>query len=266
MNKIQLFNHEQFGAIRTLTDEQGEPWFVGKDVATALGYQKARNALSAHVDAEDKKDALIQGPLGGRQTMTIINESGLYALILSSKLPSAKAFKRWVTSEVLPQIRKTGGYIPTHDAEGRQLTAEEIIARADEIVGKTIKLMNAPACPCLTATDVARSWGLETSEFNQLLHRMGIQQRRGGRWCLAPQLEGMGLTEVRHFMYYSLQGERRSKQYMVWTPAGVEYLNRRFLAQPTETPKVIQLNFYVASGPSAPCAITQKEPSPLCKF
>ena len=80
--------------------------FVGKDVATALGYSKSRNALSAHVDAEDKKDALIQGPLGGAQRMTVINESGLYSLILSSKLPQAKAFKRWVTSEVLPQIRQ----------------------------------------------------------------------------------------------------------------------------------------------------------------
>jgi anti-repressor protein len=81
--------------------------FVGKDVAQALGYAKPRNALAIHVDSEDKKDALIQGPLGGTQKMTIINESGLYALILSSKLPQAKAFKRWVTAEVLPQIRKT---------------------------------------------------------------------------------------------------------------------------------------------------------------
>ena len=89
--------------------------FVGKDVAIALGYAKSRNALATHVDKEDKKDALIQGPLGGGQKMTIINESGLYSLILSSKLPQAKAFKRWVTSEVLPQIRQTGGYIPTMD-------------------------------------------------------------------------------------------------------------------------------------------------------
>ena len=83
--------------------------FVGKDVATALGYAKSRNALSVHVDEEDKKDALIQGPLGGTQKMTIINESGLYSLILSSKLPQAKAFKHWVTAEVLPQIPRTGG-------------------------------------------------------------------------------------------------------------------------------------------------------------
>ena len=81
--------------------------FVGKDVAKALGYAKSRNALAVHVEDEDKKDALIQGPLGGTQKMTVINESGLYALVLSSKLPQAKTFKRWVTSEVLPQIRRT---------------------------------------------------------------------------------------------------------------------------------------------------------------
>ncbi|QBX24844.1 antirepressor protein [Streptococcus phage Javan214] len=89
----------------------GEPYFVGKDVAEVLGYAKARNAIANHVDDEDKKDAPIQGDLGGTQMMTIINESGLYSLILSSKLPQAKEFKRWVTSEVLPAIRRQGAYI-----------------------------------------------------------------------------------------------------------------------------------------------------------
>ena len=127
-----------FGEIRTMTDEQGETWFVGKDVAEALGYSKSRNALFAHVEGEDKKDALIQGPLGGPQKMTVINESGLYALVLSSKLPQAKAFKRWVTSEVLPQIRRTGGYIPTKDGQGRDLTDMEIVCLALKIQQKTI--------------------------------------------------------------------------------------------------------------------------------
>ena len=104
---IQIFTSDVFGEVRTLTNEKGETFFVGKDVATALGYAAPRNAIATHVDKEDKKDALIQCPLGGTQKMTIINESGLYALILSSKLEQAKAFKRWVTSEVLPQIRRT---------------------------------------------------------------------------------------------------------------------------------------------------------------
>ena len=109
MNELQIFNNAEFGQIRTVAIDN-EPWFVGKDVAEALGYSKARNAIAVHVDDEDKRDALIQGPLGGKQNMTIINESGLYALIFGSKLPNAKKFKRWVTSEVLPAIRKTGSY------------------------------------------------------------------------------------------------------------------------------------------------------------
>lgn len=113
MNGLQTFANEEFGAVRSLMIED-MPWFVGYDVAKALGYVKPRNAVSVHVDDEDKNTALIQGAIqGGTQgnpNMTIINESGLYSLILSSKLPAAKRFKRWVTSEVLPSIRRTGGY------------------------------------------------------------------------------------------------------------------------------------------------------------
>lgn len=106
-----VFAHPQFGEIRTI-EISGEPWFVGKDVATALGYAKTENAIARHVDKEDKTLTPLQGGCStGVQNTTIINESGLYSLILSSKLPSAKEFKHWVTSEVLPSIRKTGGYV-----------------------------------------------------------------------------------------------------------------------------------------------------------
>ena len=108
MPNLTIFNNQQFGEIRA-TDIDGEPWFVGKDVATALGYNNSRDAIFKHVDAEDKRVSRFATP-SGEQEMTVINESGLYSLALSSKLPSAKAFKRWVTSEVLPSIRKTGGY------------------------------------------------------------------------------------------------------------------------------------------------------------
>lgn len=114
--ELQLFQHEQFGDLRTF-DENGEIWFVGKDVAVALGYAVAHKAITAHVDEEDRKKVDIRGgqnaPLGNdnlKSATWLINESGLYSLILSSKLPAAKAFKRWVTSEVLPSIRKTGKY------------------------------------------------------------------------------------------------------------------------------------------------------------
>lgn len=106
-----VFNHPEFGELRTV-EIDGVVWFVGKDVAEALGYSKSRNAIAAHVDEEDKTHAPIQGGCStGVQDTIVINESGLYALILSSKLPSAKEFKHWVTSEVLPSIRKTGGYV-----------------------------------------------------------------------------------------------------------------------------------------------------------
>lgn len=109
MNDLQIFKNKEFGNVRVI-EKDGEPWFVGKDVADALGYQNTRDALSTHVDSEDKNTVAIHDGNKGNPNQTIITESGLYSLVLSSKLPSAKQFKRWVTSEVLPAIRKTGSY------------------------------------------------------------------------------------------------------------------------------------------------------------
>ena len=111
MTDIKIFNHKMFGDIRTATDERGQPLFVGKDVAVALGYSNTRDALSKHVDNDDKTTvAICDTGSNYKSRAVLINESGLYSLILSSKLPQAKAFKRWVTSEVLPQIRRSGRY------------------------------------------------------------------------------------------------------------------------------------------------------------
>ncbi|REI04033.1 phage repressor protein [Staphylococcus felis] len=132
MQNLQTFNFEEL-PVRTLTVDE-EPYFVGKDVAEILGYSKARNAIAKHVDFEDKKDAPIQGPLGGTQKMTIINESGLYSLIFSSKLDSAKRFKRWVTSEILPAIRKTGTYqVPSDPMQALELMFEATKQTKEEI-------------------------------------------------------------------------------------------------------------------------------------
>lgn len=109
MNDLTTFTNPEFGQVRTV-EIDGTPWLVGKDVAVALGYAKPQNAISRHVDPEDQKVAPIQGTPGGEQEMLIINESGLYSLILSSKMPKAKAFKHWVTGEVLPALRKNGVY------------------------------------------------------------------------------------------------------------------------------------------------------------
>lgn len=124
VNEIQVFNNPVFGEVRTVVIDN-EPWFVGKDVAQMLGYAKSRNAVAFHVDEEDRKGALIQGGPGGTQEMTVINESGLYSLIMSSKLPTAKEFKRWVTSEVLPTIRRQGSYRVQQPMTPAQLIAAQ---------------------------------------------------------------------------------------------------------------------------------------------
>lgn len=137
MNNIQLFNSPEFGQIRTITDNDGI-YFVGKDVAQALGYSNQRDALARHVDDEDKGVVKRDTP-GGVQDVTTINESGLYSLVLSSKLPSAKRFKRWVTSEVLPALRRQGGYMLANANE----TPEQIMARALKIADEALKRKDA---------------------------------------------------------------------------------------------------------------------------
>ena len=137
-----------------------------------------------------------------------INESGLYSLILSSKLPQAKAFKRWVTSEVLPSIRRTGRYeLP------QQIPA--------------LAMLNAEAEDTLTATQVAKTFNMTVYDFNAVLRDMGIQYRRHGRWNLSDDLQGRGYTAERTHVSYSLKGEKKIKTYMTWTIAGLHYLNSK---------------------------------------
>lgn len=135
MNELKIWESPEFGELR-IVDMNGEPWMVGKDVAQALGYAKPENAIANHVDEEDKTSTLIQGSGSNyKSKTTLINESGLYSLVLSSKLPGAKRFRRWVTGEVLPSIRKDGGYIKT--APG--MTDADIMAKAILLAQKTIE-------------------------------------------------------------------------------------------------------------------------------
>ena len=204
---IEIFTSEIFGEIRTCL-VNNQIMFVGKDVATALGYAKPQNALATHVDKEDKSTAPIQGT-AYETRVTLINESGLYALILSSKLPQAKAFKRWVTSEVLPSIRKTGRYeLP------QQIPA--------------LAMLNAEAEDTLTATQVAKTFNMTTQDFNAILRDMGIQYRRFGRWNLSDDLEGRDLVRLRTHISYSLKGEKKVRTYMTWTLEGLRFLNSKF--------------------------------------
>ena len=225
--KIQIFTSDNFGKIRTCQIDN-QIMFVGKDVAKALGYSNTRKALQDHVDEEDKRDGVtIRDSIGRNQKAVFINESGLYSLILSSKLPQAKAFKRWVTSEVLPQIRKTGGYIPTRDASGRELSSEEILNRADVIIGRTLLMLNEAAEDTLTATQVAKTFNMTVFDFNAVLQDMGIQYRRGGHWNIAEELEGRDLVRLRTHVSYSLKGEKKIRTYMTWTLNGLRFLNAK---------------------------------------
>ena len=225
--EIQIFTSDIFGEIRTC-QVNNQIMFVGKDVATALGYKNPSNALQVHVDSEDKTSYLIQVSGSNYKANTLfVNESGLYALILSSKLEKAKAFKRWVTAEVLPQIRKTGGYIPTKDAQGRQLSNEEIIDRADAIVGRTLRMLNEDAEDTLTATQVAKTFNMTVYDFNAVLRDMGIQYRRGGRWNISDDLIDRDLVRLRTHVSYSLKGQKKVKVYMTWTLDGLRFLNSK---------------------------------------
>lgn len=133
MNELQIFNHPDFGQVRTVTIND-EPWFVGKDVADVLGYSNSRKALADHVSEDDKRDGVtIRDAIGREQNPVLINESGLYSLILSSKLPGAKEFKRWVTSEVLPSIRKHGAYMTPETLQAAILNPDTMIQLCQQL-------------------------------------------------------------------------------------------------------------------------------------
>ena len=174
MNKIKVFENPEFGSIRTV-EQDGEPWLAGKDVAAALGYSNPRDAISKHVDDEDKGVAKCD-TLGGNQNMTIINESGLYSLILSSRLPTAKKFKHWVTSEVLPSIRKTDGYISGQE----NMSDSELMAKALLVAQRQINQRDARIAEmqpkALFADSVAASkTSILIGELAKILKQNGVE-------------------------------------------------------------------------------------------
>lgn len=223
---IKIFKNEMFGEVRTLTNENGETFFVGKDVAQALGYSNTRKALLDHVDKEDREDGVtIRDAIGREQKATFINESGLYALVLSSKLPQAKEFKRWVTAEVLPQIRQTGGYLPTRNPRtGEALTESELVEAANKIVARTIARSNLPADDCLTATQVAQSLDVDVKQLNHFLVDKGVMFWSYGRYKLTAKYTDCGYAEERKFHYRALNGARKQRHYLVWTKQGKEFI------------------------------------------
>ena len=237
MNQIQIFKNQEFGAIRTISNEQGEAMFCAKDVCDALGYKKASNAIALHVD---KGDALKQGTptTSGVQMMLYVNESGLYSLILSSKLDSAKRFKHWVTSEVLPSIRKQGGYMVARPEE----TDEEVLARALQIMQAAIQVRDEEiarlqpradyadevldSVTCITTTQLAKELGMSAQELNRRLCAMHIQYWQSGQYMLYAAYARMGLAKSRTHKRVLKHGMIMTEMYLVWTERGRDFIHR----------------------------------------
>ena len=244
MNELQIFKNAEFGSIRTTTIN-GEPYFVGRDIAEILGYSNTKDAISTHVDEEDRtviqrsENTTLEIPNRG---LTVINESGLYSLILSSKMPNAKKFKHWVTSEVLPAIRKHGVF-----------AVDEVLANPDVLINALMELkkereeksalqqivaiqnqqiieMKPKAsyydvvlnCKDLVAISViAKDYGWTANHMNQYLHEKGIQFKQGKKiWLLYKEYAEMGLTSTKTHTYSGSDGSAHSKPHTYWTQKG----------------------------------------------
>ena len=259
---MQVFNNETFGNVRVKMINN-EPWFVGKDVASALGYAKTENAIRTHVDTEDKTTTLIRGTGSNyKSKAVVINESGLYSLILGSKLESAKDFKRWVTSEILPTIRKTGGYVnndemfintylPNADEQTKimfksSLTAiRELNGKIDTLNGEIKKLdgqvselgnkveVMTPKAEyyddvlqsegLVSITTIAKDYGKSALWMNNFLHQHKVQFKQNNTWVLYAKHSGKGYTKSK--TYYN-EKTGRSKVTMYWTQKGREAIDR----------------------------------------
>ena len=234
--EIKVFQNAAFGQIRTMQNEKGEPLFCAKDVAEALGYKNTRDALHKHVERDDVAKCDTIDSMGRTQLATFINESGLYALILSSKLPTAREFKHWVTSEVLPSIRKQGGYMVAHADE----SDEVIMARAMLIMQATLERRDKEiarlkpraeyadhvldSVSCFTTTQLAKGMGMTAQELNRLLCLHGIQYGQSGQYMLYAPYARQGLATNRIHSYHDMFGTVHTTSSLVWTEKGREFI------------------------------------------
>lgn len=230
--KNLVFKSKEFGQIRTCT-VKGETYFVGKDVASALGYKKPENAIATHIDEEDKTSTLIQGSGSNYKSQVIvINESGLYSLILSSKLDSARRFKRWVTSEVLPAIRKNGRYELESKAkelqqqnrllESKNILLEEITAQQKPLTDYARIILSSTQT--VTITQIAQDYGMGPVRMNQLLFRLHIQHKVGGQWILYIPYLNKGYVQSFSSYFVKSDGEVQVKLHTRWTQSGRLFL------------------------------------------
>lgn len=237
MQDLQIFKFDNQN-FRTMTIDE-EPYFVGKDVATILGYSNSRKALIDHVDDEDKRDGVtIRDAIGRNQAAVVINESGLYSLIIGSKLPTAKKFKHWVTSEVLPTIRKHGAYLSDEKIEEVLTNPDTIIKLAtqlkeerearliaeqqvNELKPKATyydRILSNPAL--VTITVIAKDYGMSGIAMNKKLHELGVQYRQGSIWLLYSKYQKLGWTQSETHMIERNDGTEKAVVNTKWTQKG----------------------------------------------
>lgn len=249
MNELKIFKNEEFGSIRTVEIE-GTPWFVGKDITDVLGYSNGNRDITAHVDEEDRKmvDNKTQYGFGielGQRGGWIINESGLYSLILSSKLPNAKKFKHWVTADVLPSIRKHGMYatdellsnpdfaIATFTALKREREEKKNLQAAVErqqmIIGElqpkanyVDEILNNKGL--VTITQIAKDYGKSGQKFNILLKELGVQFKQSGQWLLYRKYQANGYTHSKTISITRSDGRPDVVMETKWTQKGRLFL------------------------------------------
>ena len=238
MNEIQIFQNVEFGAIRTMSNEQGEVMFCAKDVCDALSHSNSRKAIANLVDKDDVTRSYIIDSLGRKQQAIFINESGLYSLILSSKLESAKRFKHWVTSEVLPSIRKQGGYMVAKQGE----SDEVIMARALQIMQAAVQSRDEEiarlkpradyadqvldSINCITTTQLAKELGMTAQELNRRLCEMRIQYWQSGQYMLYAEFARQGFAKSRTHKRVLKHGMVITEMYLVWTERGREFIHQ----------------------------------------
>ena len=254
MSELQVFESKEFGKIRAL-EIDGNPWFVGKDVANKLGYSNTRKAILDHVDTDDKKDGVtIRDSIGRNQKPTIINESGLYSLVLSSKLPSAKRFKKWVTSEVLPAIRKHGAYLTDEKAydvtHNPNALADLLLQAGEQLKQKELIIQEmTPKAVFADAVEASKSSVL-VGELAKILKANGIDvgQKRLFAWLRAngylmqkgesynlPTQKSMdlGLMEIKKTTIVCSDGKIITNSTAKITGKGQVYFVNKFLKQTT---------------------------------
>ena len=234
MTDLQIFNNDRFGQVR-IVPVDGELMFVAKDVCDCLEITKYRDAIS-RLDSDERGSVKLDTP-GGKQDIAAINEYGLYNLVLSSRKPEAKEFKRWITHDVIPTIRKTGSYsmvIPQTLPEALRAYADEveshnatkaIVAQQEQQIAEfkpvkdyVDKILSSKSC--LAITQIAADYGLSAQELNKILHEAGLQRKVGDQWILYKQHMAKGFTKSETFTFCRSDGRLDSNITTKWTQKG----------------------------------------------